>query len=169
MTFTMYAASVPLLNQMLASLASVLAKAEAHASAKKIDPPALLQARLFPDMLSLSRQVEVACDFAKGISARLAGMAVPVYDDKPQTFAECQALIAKTLAFVATVQPAQMEGAVSREIVIQAGTPRERKFIGQDYLVHYGLPQFLFHITTAYAILRHNGVELGKKDYMGSY
>ncbi|MFM9879635.1 MAG: DUF1993 family protein [Burkholderiaceae bacterium] len=169
MNFSMYTASVPLITQMLGSLSSVLTKAQQHAEAKKIEPAALLQARLFPDMLSLSRQVEVACDFAKGISARLAGLPVPVYEDKPQTFEDCQALIAKTLAFVASVEPGQMDAAAERAIVIQAGTPRERHFVGANYLVHYGLPQFLFHITTAYAILRHNGVELGKKDYMGSY
>lgn len=169
MSFSIYAASVPVMTQMLSSLSANFNKAQAHAEAKKIDPPALLQARLFPDMLSLSRQVEVACDFAKGVCARLAGVDVPVYTDKPQTFDECEALIAKTLAFIGTLEASQFDGAETRSIVIQAGTPRERQFVGQQYLLHYGLPQFFFHITTAYAILRHNGVELGKKDYMGSY
>ncbi|RJF99311.1 DUF1993 domain-containing protein [Noviherbaspirillum saxi] len=169
MAISMYAASVPVFRQMLNSLNDVLNKADAHASAKKIDPNALLQARLFPDMLPLARQVQIASDFAKGACARLAGMEIPSYEDKEQSFDELRARIAKTLALIEGITPAQINGSEEREVVIQQGTPRERKFAGQTYLLHYALPQFLFHVTTAYAILRHNGVEIGKRDFMGSY
>ena len=169
MNSTLYATSTTIFNQMLGALGGVLAKADAHATARKFDPNALLQARLYPDMFALQRQVLVACDFAKGVSARLAGVEVPVYEDNEQSFSDLQARIAKTLAFIATLTPQQFEGSETREIVIQAGTPREKKFAGQSYLLNYGLPQFFFHVTTAYAILRHNGVELGKKDFIGAY
>jgi len=169
MTLSMYSASVPVLKQLLGSLAEILAKTEAHAGEHKIDPDAYLQARLFPDMFPLLRQVQIACDFAKGISARLADVEVPVYDDSERSFAELQALIAKTLDFVGSLEPALFEGAQDREIVLRPGTPKERRFGGADYLVHYGLPQFFFHVTTTYAILRGNGVNIGKRDYMGKY
>jgi hypothetical protein len=154
---------------MLGGLKDVLSLAEAHATARKIDPQALLQARLFPDMFALVRQVQIAADFAKGVSARLAGVAVPSYDDVEQTFAELHARIDKTLAFIDGLQPAQFEGCETREIVTQAGTPKEKRFQGQSYLLNYGLPHFFFHVTTAYAILRHSGVEVGKKNYIGTY
>ncbi len=169
MTSSLYITSVPVFNQMLGGLSSVLAKADTHAVARKIEPNALLQARLFPDMFSLLRQVQVACDFAKSVSARLAGVEVPSLEDKEQSFADLQARIAKTLAFVNGLTPQQYEGSETREIVTQAGTPKEKRFSGQSYLLNYGLPHFFFHTTTAYAILRHNGVEVGKKDYIGSY
>jgi hypothetical protein len=164
-----YTTSVPVFKQMLGGLKDVLSKAEAHAEAKKIDPVALLQARLFPDMFPMLRQVQVACDFAKSVSARLAGVDVPSYEDKELTFAELQARIAKTLAFIDGLAPERYEGSESREIVTQAGTPKEKRFTGQSYLLNYGLPHFFFHVTTAYAILRHNGVEVGKRDYIGTY
>ncbi|WP_309678766.1 DUF1993 domain-containing protein [Polaromonas sp.] len=164
-----YTSSVPVFKQMLGGLQEVLRKAEAHAAAKKIDPNALLQARLFPDMFALLRQVQVASDFAKSVSARLAGVEVPKLDDSEQTFAELQARIATVLAFIEGLDAAQFEQAATREIVTQAGTPKEKRFTGQSYLLNYGLPHFFFHTTTAYAILRHNGVEVGKKDYLGAY
>ncbi|MBI1890535.1 MAG: DUF1993 domain-containing protein [Burkholderiales bacterium] len=169
MTISLYAASVPVFKQMLASMSAVLSKAEQHATEKNIDPNALLQARLFPDMFALVRQVQIAADFAKSVSARLAGAEVPSYEDTEQTFAELQARINKTLTFIDTLTPAQIDGHEDREIVLRPGTPKERKFNGQAYLLHYGLPQFFFHATTAYAILRHNGVEIGKRDFMGEY
>lgn len=169
MTISMYAASVPVFQQMLGSLAAVLTKAEAHATERKIDPEALVKARLFPDMLPLYRQVDIACDFAKGVSARLAGVEVPVYADSVPGFAQAQERIATTLAFIGSLSAAQIDGSEARQVVIQPGTPRERAFAGQAYLLNYGLPQFFFHITTAYALLRHNGVVIGKKDYMGAY
>jgi len=168
-TLSMYTASVPVFKQMLGGLKEVLSKAEAHAEAKKIDPNALLQARLFPDMFPLLRQVQVACDFAKSVSARLAGVEVPKMVDSEQSFAELRARIASTLVFVEGLSPASFEEGATREIVTQAGTPKEKRFTGQSYLLNYGLPHFFFHTTTAYAILRHNGVEVGKKDYLGRY
>ena len=169
MTISMYQASVPVFKQMLGALSAVLAKAEAHAETKKIAPEALLQARLYPDMFPLLRQVQIACDFAKGVSARIAGVDVPAYEDAEAGFAELQARIAKTLAFVNGLEAAQINGSEERRIVTQAGTPKEKIFNGQSYLLNYGLPHFFFHTTTAYAILRHNGVEVGKKDYIGTY
>ena len=169
MTSSLYLTTVPLFTQMLGGLSAVLAKAEAHATARQIDPNALLQARLFPDMFPLLRQVRVACDFAKSVSARLAGVEMPNFEDNEQTFADLQARIAKTLAFIGSLTPQQFEGSESREIVTQAGTPKEQRFSGQSYALNYGLPHFFFHVSTAYGILRHNGVELGKKDYIGTY
>ena len=170
MSLSMYSASVPVLKQMLGALSGVLAKAEAHAAEKQIDPAALLGARLFPDMFPLVRQVQIAADFAKGISSRLGNTEVPSWpDDAGAGFAELQALIAKALAHLDSFTPEQFEGSESREIVLRAGTPKEKKLQGNVYLLQYGLPQFFFHVTTSYAILRHNGVEIGKRDYMGSY
>ncbi len=169
MTVSMHAASVPVFKQMLASLADVLSKAEAHATDRKIDPNALLQARLFPDMFPLVRQVQIACDFAKSVPARLAGADVPAYEVKEQTFPELQARIAKTLDFIDSLDATAFDGSEQREIVLRPGTPKERTIGGQAYLLQYGLPQFFFHVTTTYALLRHNGVELGKKDFMGVY
>jgi uncharacterized protein len=156
----MYTASVPVLQQMLGGLSTVLTKAAAHAADKKIDPTAFLQARLFPDMFPLLRQVQVACDFAKGIAARLAGVEVPKHEDNEQTLEQLQARIANVLAFMGSLDAKQFDAAATREIVTQAGTPKEKRFTGQSYLLN---------TTTAYSILRHNGVEVGKKDYIGSY
>ncbi len=167
MTITMHAASVPVFQQMLGALGDNLAKAEAHAVENKIEPEALLKSRLFPDMFTFTRQVQVACDFAKGVSARLAEADVPVYEDKEQSFEELRALVAKTIAFIGSLDPARFEGSEQRTIVTRPGTPRERAFSGQAYLLTYGLPQFFFHVTTAYALLRHNGIAIGKRDYMG--
>ena len=167
MSQTLYAASIPLFQQMLGGLKAVLAKAETHAAEKNIDPNADLQARLYPDMFPLLRQVQIASDFAKGVAARLAGVEVPKLDDSEKTFAELQARIDTILAFMGTLTETQFAEATTREIVLQPGTPKERRFSGQAYLLTYGLPHFFFHTTTAYAILRHNGIEVGKKDYVG--
>jgi uncharacterized protein len=164
-----YTASIPVFQQMLGGLKDVLRIAEAHATAKKIDPNALLQARLFPDMFNLLRQVQVASDFAKSVSARLAGVEVPKMDDNEQTFADLQTRIDTVLAFINGLDAAKFDDAATREIITQAGTSKERRFTGQSYLFNYGLPHFFFHTTTAYSILRHNGVEVGKKDYLGTY
>lgn len=169
MTISMYNASVPVFRQILGGLDGVLAKAEAHTSEKKLDPGVLMQSRLFPDMFPLARQVQIACDFAKGVSARLAGVELPVHADSEQTLAELRTRIASTLAFIDAIDPAKFEGSQGREITLRPGTPRERTFAGLAYLLTYGLPQFFFHVTTAYALLRHNGVELGKRDYMGAF
>ena len=169
MTISMYAASIPVFKQMLGGLHDILGKAQSCCAEKKIEPQALLSARLFPDMFPMSRQVQIACDFARGVSARLAGIDVPANDDKEETFEELQALIARTLAFLDGLTPAQFDASEEREIVTRPGTPKEKRFTGKSYLLTYGLPQFFFHVTTAYGILRHNGLELGKRDYMGAY
>ncbi|MEI2656564.1 MAG: DUF1993 domain-containing protein [Nitrosomonas sp.] len=165
----MYQTSVPVFKQLLNSLSAILTKAEAYATVKKFEPTVLLNARLYPDMFPLIRQVQVAADFAKSVSARLAGVEVPAYEDNEQTFADLQARIGKTLAFIESLTPAQFEGSETREIVLRPGTPKEKKLLGHNYLNNYGLPQFFFHVTTAYAILRHNGLEVGKGDFMGAF
>lgn len=169
MSLSMHAASVPVFQQMLNALSGVLTKAETHATDRKIEPAALLQARLFPDMFPLTRQVQIACDFATSVSARLTGAEVPAYEGGDATFADLQQRIAATLAFIGGLDPAQFEGSEERELVLRPGTPKERRIGGRAYLMAYGLPQFFFHVTTAYDLLRHNGVEIGKKDYMGAY
>lgn len=169
MNTNLFDTAMPVFKQMLRALSAVLAKAQAHAEARKIEPAALLQARLAPDMFPLLRQVRVACDFAKSVAGRLAGVDLPVFEDNEQSFDDLQARIAKTLAFLDGLTAAQFDGSATREIVTQAGTPKEKRFAGQSYLLNYGLPHFFFHVTTAYAILRHNGVPVGKKDYIGSY
>ena len=161
MSISLYTASVPVFRQILGSLAAILAKAEAHVDAKKLDPNALLQARLFPDMFPLVRQVQLATDFAKGAGARLAGMEVPRYDDVETDFAGLQARLEKTLAFLDTVAREAVDAGGDRDI--------KRQFKGQVYLLHYALPNFYFHATTAYDILRHNGLEIGKRDFVGTF
>jgi len=168
MTISLYAASVPVFQQMLGATAAILAKAEAHVTAKGIDPNALLQARLFPDMFPLVKQVQITAEFARSVPARLSGKDVPAADGKEQSFADLQALIQQTLTYLDGFTPAQIDGQEGREIVLRPGTPKERKFLGQGYVLQYALPQFFFHVTTTYAILRHNGIEVGKKDYMGT-
>lgn len=169
MTISLYAASIPVFKQMLNSLDAVLSKAEDHAAARNFEAGNLLQSRLAPDMFPLLRQVQIAADFSRGVSARLAGADVPKYEDQEQTFADLHALIAKSLAFIDGFTPAQIDGNEERAIVTRPGTPKEKRFTGQSYLLSYGLPQFFFHVTTAYAILRHNGVDIGKRDFMGQY
>jgi hypothetical protein len=169
MTISLHAASVPVFQQLLGSLDQLLVKAEAHAAERKIDPDALLQARLFPDMFPLLKQVQVACDFARGVPGRLAGAELPTIDADQRSFADLRALLATTLDFIGGLDSASFDGAGTREIVLRPGTPKERRMPGSHYLLHYGLPQFFFHVTTAYDLLRHNGVEVGKRDFMGNY
>lgn len=166
MALSMYQSSIPMLKRMLGSLAAILDKAVAHAEAKKIDPAVLFGARLFPDMFPLSRQVQIATDQAKGCAARLAGVEVPKYEDTETNFAELQARLAKTIAFLDSVQPEQLVGSEDRDVVVQV-RDLKLEFKGQDYLAQWVLPNFYFHVTTAYNILRHNGIEIGKKDYLG--
>jgi hypothetical protein len=161
-------ASQPVFLQMLKALSANLDKAVAHAQAKKIDPSVLVNARLAPDMFPLSRQVQIATDHAKGATARLSGRENPKYEDTESTIDELKARIAKTLAFVSSVPAAEIDGSEEKDITLTiGGQPRTLK--GQRYLLHNALPNFFFHVTTAYDILRHNGVEVGKRDYMGSY
>ena len=169
MTSYMYTNSVPVLKQLLTALKANLAKAAAHAADKTIEPEAFLQARLYPDMFPLVKQVQIAADFARGITARLAGVAVPSHEGTEKNFADLDLLLAQTIDFVESLMPSQFEGSETREIVLRPGTPKEKKLSGQAYLANYGLPQFSFHVTTAYALLRHNGLAIGKRDYMGAY
>lgn len=169
MTPPLYLHSVPVFKQLLKALQTILVQAQAHATQHSIDPPALLQARLYPDMFPLIKQVQIAADFARGISARLAGVEVPVIESNQSSFADLDDLLVRTLAFLDSVSPSQFAGREAAEVVLRPGTPKEKKLTGQTYLANYGVPQFLFHVTTAYAILRHNGVPLGKRDFMGMY
>jgi hypothetical protein len=169
MNSPMYAHSVPVFKQMLTAMKIVLAQVDAQVAAKSMEPDAFLQARLYPDMFALLKQVQIAADFARGISARLAGVDVPVFDGNEKTFSDLDALLTQTIAFLEGLNAAQFEGSESREIVLRPGTPKEKQLSGQAYLANYGSPQFFFHVTTAYAILRHNGVVIGKRDYMGAY
>jgi hypothetical protein len=166
MTISMYQASVPAFQRALKAFDAILDKATAYAEERKIDPAVLTSARLAPDMHPLNRQVHLLSDTAKGACARLAGVAVPSFADTETTFPELKARIAKTLDFIASVRPDQIDGSETRDISLKAGS-RELSFKGQDYLVRFALPNFYFHVTTAYAILRHNGVPIGKLDYLG--
>lgn len=169
MTHPMYRASIPVFQQMLGSLKVILHKAQAHAAEKKIDDQVFLQARLAPDMFPLIRQVQIAADFAKSVAGRLAKAELPEFADTELGFIELQQRIDKTLAFLDEINPTQFEGSEGLEVVLRPGTPKEKKLQGDNYLFAYGLPQFFFHVTTTYAILRHQGIDLGKKDYMGQY
>lgn len=167
MSLSMYEASVPAFERMLANLSAILKKGEACAAAKKFDPAVLIAARLAPDMFALPRQVQIACDMAKNGTARLAGIEPPKFDDTEQSFDELYARIERTLEFMRTVAPGQFDGSEERAIEIKVGG-QPKTFSGRDYLLGFVLPNLYFHVTTAYAILRHNGVELGKADYMGA-
>jgi uncharacterized protein len=169
MTHPQYTHSVPVFKQLLTALKTILATAAMHAADKSIEPDALLQARLYPDMFPLLKQVQIAADFSRGISARLAGIDVPVFEGKEQSFADLDTLLTQTLAFLDGLDAAAFEGSEAKSIVLRPGTPKEKTLSGQVYLANYGLPQFFFHVTTAYDILRHNGVAIGKRDYMGAY
>ena len=168
MTINAYQASVPAFVQILTSLSSILTKAAAHAEAKKIDPSVLVNARIAPDMFAFARQIQIATDHAKGAAARLAGVDVPSFPDTEATFAELQTRIKKTIDFVKGLKPAQFEGGEDRDVTLTiAGQKMTWK--GAQYLFHFALPNFYFHAATAYDILRHNGVEIGKRDFMGSF
>jgi hypothetical protein len=166
MTISMFQATVPPLLRALNNLSHVLNKGAAHAEAKKIEPAVLIQSRLFPDMFPLARQVQIVSDVAKGGVARLAGVEPPKFDDNESTFAELQSRIDKTAAFLKTMKPAQIDGSENREITL-AFPSITLNYKGQSYLTDFVLPNVYFHVTTAYNILRHNGVELGKQDFLG--
>lgn len=159
-------ASLPVCTGMLQHLSHVLAKGEANAKARKIDPSVLMQARLAPDMFALTRQVQIACDTSKNGLARLAGIDAPKFEDNETTFEQLQARIAKTLAFIATVPAAAIDGSEDREFTFPVGPEKKRTMNGLPYLTQWMLPNLYFHITTAYGILRHNGVDVGKLDYL---
>ena len=166
MTLSMYRASVPPIVRALTNLRAILEKAAAHAEAKKIDPSVLLAARLYPDMFPLSRQVQIATDNAKGVAARLAGLEPPKYEDKETTFPELTARIEKTLDYLRTFRPEQIDGSEEKTIVLPMRSG-PLSLAGLRYLLELVLPNFYFHVTIAYAILRHCGVELGKQDFLG--
>lgn len=166
MTISMSKAAVPVFTTYLTNLAAFLAKAAANAESRKIDQTVFITARLAPDMFALARQVQIATDHAKGAVARLAGIAVPSFADTETSFDELQARIQKTLDFIATVPAESIDGSEDRDIALKAG-PNELHFKGEAYLTTFALPNFFFHLTTAYAILRHNGVDVGKRDFLG--
>lgn len=167
MPHSMYQASVPAILQMLNALSAILDKASAHAAAQGIDPDRLIEARLAPDMLPFLAQVRIATDHAKGIAARLAGREVPKFEDTESTFSELKARVAKTIAFVESVPASEIDGSEDRPVTMTLTSGRKLELTGQSYLVHFALPNFYFHVTTAYDILRHKGVEIGKRDFMG--
>src|SRR5580765_561440 len=156
MPISMYQASAPRFANILRNLSAILDKAEAHCASKKIEPLALTSFRFYPDMFPFTRQVQIACDTAKGAVARLAGVDIPKHEDTEQTFAELRARIEKTLKFIESVKPAQVDGSEEREVVLKLRAG-ELKFSGLDYLFGFAYPNFFFHVTTAYNILRHNG------------
>jgi len=166
MSFGMYAASVPTFLHMLKNLTAILEKAEAFAKERDIEPEVLVNWRLAPDMLPLANQIQIAADFAKGTTARLAGAQVPSYPDEEKTLAELKARIAKTVKFVEGFKPKDIDGSETRDITLSVGG-QEMRFKGEPYLVHFALPNFYFHVTTAYDILRRCGVNIGKRDFIG--
>lgn len=167
MAISMYQASIPAFLQMIRAMSAILDKAEAHTAARKMDPGLLLAYRLAPDMFTLARQIQIMTDFAKGGSARLAGMEPPKYDDDEKTIADLKARLDKTASFLKGLKQGDIDGSEERDITVTvAGNPMQ--FKGQQYLVNFVLPNFYFHATTAYDILRHCGVELGKRDFMGA-
>jgi len=166
MTVSMYDVSIPIFTLSLNNLASILDKASGHAEVKKVEPNVLPATRLIADMLPLSAQVQIACDTAKGAAARLAGLEAPKHEDTEATIEELKARVAKTLVFLKSIKPEQLAGAETREIVLQF-PQATMKFTGLNYLTNFVLPNFFFHVTMAYALLRKNGVDLGKRDFLG--
>ncbi len=165
MAITLYQASVPVFQQMLGALRGILEKAQQQAESMKVQPEVLLQARLYPNMFPLTRQVQIATDFAKGCPARLAGIDPPKYEDTEKTFPELLARIDRTLEFIGAIKPEQIDGQEGRTISMTIGG-NPMTFAGQPYLLHFAIPNFFFHVTTAYAILRENGIDVGKRDFV---
>lgn len=166
MTISMYKSSIPVFIRDLENLSNLLNKASEHAKNKKIDESVFINARLFPDMLPLSRQVQIASDAVKGAAARLAGVEVPSFPDTETTFAELQERITKTIKFAESFKPEQIDGSESKAIVLKVGG-NDLKFDGENYLLNFVLPNLYFHTSVAYSILRHGGVEIGKMDFLG--
>jgi hypothetical protein len=166
MTISMYQASAPRLINSMRNLSAILDKTQIYIDAKKIDPAALLQFRLFPDMLNLTRQIQIATDTARGVVARLAGVDIPTYEDNETSVAELQERITKTIAFIEGFTPAQIDGTEDKAIVTKRGD-KETHYTGMQFLLGHAIPNVYFHVSIAFAILRHNGVEIGKRDYLG--
>lgn len=167
MSISMYQASIPVFARALGNLSNILKKAASHAEQRKIDPAVLLGSRLYPDMFPLARQVQIATDLCNGGGARLAGLERPVHEDKETTFEQLQARIEKTIQFLKSISPEQVDGSEDKAITLSIGG-NDLKFAGLPYLLHFVIPNLFFHTATAYDILRHNGVELGKLDFTGS-
>lgn len=168
MSLSMYQASVPVFERMLGNLSTFLDKAQAHADAKKFDSAVYLTSRLAPDMLPFSRQVQIACDGPKLCCQRITGVEAPKFEDKEASIAELKTRIANTLAYIKTITPAQLDGTEDKTVTIKLGGA-DTSFKARDYLLHFCHPNLYFHVTTAYNLLRHNGVELGKKDFIGGW
>ena len=167
MTISMYEASIPVFIRMLKNLAAILAKGATYAEAKKIEPTVLVNSRLYPDMFPLARQVQIASDAAKGCGARLAGREPPKFEDNEATFPELLTRIDKTIAYLETLKPEQINGSEQKTITLQI-RKNTMTFLGMPFLLNFALPNFYFHVTTAYDILRHCGVEIGKQDFIGA-
>jgi len=167
MTISMYEASIPVFIRMLKNLAAILAKGATYAEAKKIEPTVLINSRLYPDMFPMARQVQIASDAAKGCGARLAGREPPKFEDNEATFPELLTRIDKTIAYLETLKPEQINGSEQRTITLQIRN-NTLTFLGMPFLLNFALPNFYFHVTTAYDILRHCGVEIGKQDFIGT-
>jgi uncharacterized protein len=167
MSNLLYQATVPVFEQNLGALDGIIDKAIAHAEARKIDPAVLLGCRLRPDMLPFVRQTQIVCDGAKNMTGRLAGAEIPKFEDNEASFEDIKARIKKTLAFIKGVSPSDIEAGESREITFPLG-PNKMKMKGADYVFHFALPNYYFHLTTAYGILRHNGLDIGKRDFLGA-
>jgi hypothetical protein len=167
MTISMYQASVPRFVNILGNLSKILDKAQAHIDAKKIADATLTGDRLFPDMLPLTAQVQIACDTAKGVIAKLSGVDAPAFEDKESTLAELKARIAKTVTFIQSVPAEKIDGTEDKAIVTKRGD-KETHYTGMQFLLGHAVPNFYFHVSTTYNILRHNGVEIGKRDYLGN-
>lgn len=168
MSISLYQASVPVFLRAFENLSAILEKGVEHANSTKLDPSVLTEGRLFENMYPLPGQIQRASDTAKGFVARVAGVDIPKYEDNEKTFADMHARIQKTVEFIKSVKPEQIDGGIDREVSIFSGSRGEMKFKGKDYLLNYALPNFFFHIVTAYDILRHKGVPLTKKNYLGS-
>lgn len=166
MTISMYRASVPRLANTLGNLSNILDKAQAHIDAKRIDVSALMEWRLFPDMFPFSKQVQIACDKSRSVVARLAGMNVPIYKDDEKTLAELKLRISNTIAFIRSVPPEQIDDTEDKDVVLPV-SGKETRYKGMQLLLGHSMPNVYFHTTTAYNILRHNGVEIGKRDFLG--
>jgi uncharacterized protein len=166
-SISMHSTCVPIFEKMLGNLCHWLDAAESHAESKKFDVAVLLTSRLAPDMLPFTRQVQIGCDMAKFGMARLSGVAAPKFEDAETTVAELKARIQKTLAFIQSVPASQIDGTEAKEIEVPMRAGPALKFSGEGYLLHFVLPNFYFHLTTAYNLLRHNGVPLGKSDFLG--
>lgn len=167
MSITMYQASIPRFVNILGNLSAILDKAEAHAVARKLDPTALTSFRLYPDMLPMTAQVQIACDAAKGVAARLAGVPIPAFEDNETTLMDLKARIEKTIGFLKTISAQQVDGTEEKAIVIKRGE-KETHYKGMQFLLGHAVPNFYFHVATTYNILRHNGIDIGKRDYLGN-